>query len=84
VTFNLAWVLAWILGSRGLLSRRRAALFPLWFLGIAALGNGIAHPLLALRHNGYFPGVITAPAVAVAGLLLLRRLWHATSPQSPG
>jgi hypothetical protein len=55
-------------------------LFPLWFLGIACALNGLAHPLLALRSGGYFPGLITSPLVGVAGVLLLWRTLRVTAP----
>jgi hypothetical protein len=74
VSFNVAWLVAWVLCIPGLTARRHLALFPLWFLAIAAVANGIAHPALAARAGGYFPGLVTAPVLGVGGLLLLRRL----------
>ena len=47
VPFNVFWVIVWTLGLWGLRSRRRAALFPLWFLALGSMGNGLAHPALA-------------------------------------
>lgn len=78
VTFNLIWLGAWVLSVFGLAARRRVALFPLWFLGLGCVANGIAHPLFALRTGGYFPGLVTSPVVGVAGVLLLRRLSRVT------
>jgi len=40
--------------------------------------NGVGHPLWALRAGGYFPGLLTAPPVAIAGLVVLRRLLAVT------
>jgi hypothetical protein len=57
--------------------RRRAALFPLWFLAIGGVANGLAHPSFSLRTGGYFPGLVTSPLVGFASLLLLRRLARA-------
>lgn len=74
VSFNLAWLAIWALSIWGLSVRRRAALFPLWFLGIACVANGLAHPVLSVRAGGYFPGLVTSPLVGVVGTLLLRRL----------
>jgi hypothetical protein len=74
VSLNVCWLAAWAAGALGLSVRRHAALFPLWFLGLAGIANGVAHPLLALRSGGYFPGLVTAPVVGVAGVLLFRRL----------
>jgi hypothetical protein len=74
VPFNLFWLAAWVLSCRGLAAGRQPALAALWFLGIAGLVNGVAHPLLSLRSGGYFPGLIMSPLVCVAGFLLLRQL----------
>jgi hypothetical protein len=78
VSFNLIWLAAWVLGVFGLAARWRVALFPLWFLGLGCVANGIAHPLLSLRTGGYFPGLVTSPVVGVSGVLLLRRLFGIT------
>ena len=74
IAFNLAWLAVWAVSLRGSATRRHVALFPLWFLGIAGVVNGVGHPLLAARTGGYFPGLVTAPFVGVAGLLLLRAM----------
>jgi hypothetical protein len=80
VTFNLAWLVIWSLSVWGLAARRRVALFPLWFLGIAGVGNGLAHPMMAVTAGGYFPGLLTAPLVGVLAFLLMRRLLGLTAP----
>jgi len=80
VSFNVGWLAIWMLAGWGLARRFRPALFPLWFLAIGSAMNGIAHPLLALRAGGYFPGLVTSPLVGVAGFLLLRRLATITRP----
>jgi hypothetical protein len=75
VIFNAVWIAAWC--ASVLVTLRRAspvALFPLWFLGISAALNGVAHPLLAAARGGYFPGLWTSPLVGMAGVLLLRAL----------
>lgn len=74
VPFNLAWIIIWSLCVWGLAARRRAALFPLWFLGIGCIANGVAHPSFSALTGGYFPGLVTSPVVGVLGVLLLRRL----------
>ncbi len=79
VSFNGAWLGIWALSAWGLAYRRQVALFPLWFLGIASVGNGLAHPLLALNAGGYFPGLATSPLVAAVGALLLARLSRVTA-----
>ena len=74
VSFNLVWLAVWGLSLWGLAARRRIALFPLWFLGIGCVVNGLAHPALSVRTGGYFPGLVTSPLVGALGILLLRRL----------
>jgi len=78
VTFNLLWLTVWILSAIGLQRGHRVALFPVWFFAIAAMANGLAHPLLALAARGYFPGLITSPLVGLIGILLWRRLMALT------
>lgn len=79
VTFNLVWLVVWALSLWGLADRRQIALFPLWFLAIAGLANGVVHPLLSLRVAGYFPGLVTSPLVGLGGLFLLARLRAVTA-----
>ncbi len=78
VSFNLFWLAVWALSIWGFAARRRVALFPLWFLGIGCVANGVVHPLFSVRTAGYFPGLLTAPFVGIAGILLLRRLFLVT------
>jgi hypothetical protein len=80
VSFNLFWLGAWIVSIWGVTARRQSALFALWFLAIACVANGLAHPLLSARVGGYFPGLFTSPLIGIAGMLLLRRLLFATRP----
>jgi hypothetical protein len=74
LAFNLTWLAVWIASAIGLRAGQAAAYFPAWFLAIAAIGNGVAHPLLAIRAGGYFPGLVTSPLLAVGGILLWRRM----------
>jgi Protein of unknown function with HXXEE motif len=74
VVFNLIWLSVWMLSAIGLQRGCRFALFPVWFFAIAAIANGIAHPVLAVVAQGYFPGLITSPIVGVLGVLLWLRL----------
>jgi len=74
ISFNLAWIVAWGLSIRGLRRGYRAALFASWFLAIAGVANGVLHPMLSVLTSGYFPGLITAPAVGLICLVLIRRL----------
>ncbi len=76
--FNVAWLLVWAASVPGLRSGRAGALFAAWFLAIAGVINGIAHPLLAAASGGYFPGLWTSPFIGVASALLWLRLSRAT------
>jgi len=78
VVFNLIWLSVWILSAIGLQKGYRFALFPVWFFAIAAVANGIAHPLLAVIARGYFPGLITSPVIGFVGVLLGLRLFKLT------
>lgn len=78
IAFNVVWLLIWVIAARGMTSRHPITLFPLWFLGIAGVANGLAHPVLSLYVGGYFPGLVTSPLVGVAGVLLLSRLNRVT------
>ena len=80
--FNLLWIGAWILSVPGLRSARPLAFFAAWFLAIAGMINGIAHPLLALASGGYFPGLWTSPIIGGVCVLLWRRLQKATHRRS--
>lgn len=79
VSFNLMWIAIWIISVPLLRLRRRAAFFAAWFLAIAGVLNGVAHPMMALASGGYFPGLITSPLIGIAGVVLLRRLSRATA-----
>jgi hypothetical protein len=79
VSFNLAWIVIWA-GALLTAGRVRVALFPLWFLAIAAMANGIFHPLAAAAVGGYFPGLLTAPLLGLAGVPLFARLMRCTQP----
>ncbi len=79
VAFNVGWLVVWGLSVWGLAGRYRLALFPLWFLAIGSITNGVAHPLLSVWAGGYFPGVLTSPVVGVLGIVLLKRLRMVTS-----
>ena len=79
VSFNLVWLVIWA-AALITLGHLRVALFPLWFLAIAAIANGIAHPLGSLAVRGYFPGLVSAPLLGLAGVLLFGRLMAFTQP----
>src|SRR5262245_39672911 len=75
VTFNLFWLAVWVLSIQGLAGRQRVALFPLWFLALGCVANGVAHPAFAAVTGGYFPGLVSAAFVGLAGVVLVRRLF---------
>ena len=80
VAFNLMWLGIWVVSVPGVRSARAAAFFAAWFLAIAGMLNGVAHPLLAVAAGGYFPGLVSSPFIAVASVWLWLRLSAATLP----
>jgi hypothetical protein len=74
--FNLAWIAVWLIAVGAAAARRASgpAATVLTFLAIAAVVNGIVHPLLSLRAGGYFPGLFSSIPLALGGLWLWRRL----------
>lgn len=85
VAFNVAWLVIWSASVFGLRATRSPALFAAWFLAIAGVLNGLAHPLMALAVGGYFPGLVTSPAIGILALWLGIRLRAASAPRArPG
>jgi len=78
LTFNLAWLGIWLASIWGVRTARPAAFFAAWFLAIAGMFNGVAHPLLAIASSGYFPGLVTSVFIAAASAWLWRQLQRAT------
>jgi hypothetical protein len=76
VGFNVGWLVLWLVAAARLARGGRAAAAGAWFFALAGMANGVAHPLLALRAGGYFPGLWTAPVVGLAGVLVWRRMWR--------
>jgi hypothetical protein len=74
VPFNLLWLGIWANAAMRIDSPSRTVWFPLWFLAITMMLNGVSHPVLAVAAKGYFPGLVTAPAVGVAGFALWYRM----------
>ncbi len=79
VAFNLVWIGFWIASVPSLRIGRRLAFFAAWFLAIAGVLNGVAHPMMAIASGGYFPGLIRSPFIGFAGVFLWKRLHRATS-----
>ena len=78
VAFNIAWLAIWVVSASSLRGGGKTAFFAAWFLAIAAMLNGVAHPMMALASGGYFPGLITSPFIGFAGVFLWKRLGEAT------
>jgi hypothetical protein len=79
VAFNIAWIAFWLMSIPAIRLARRTAFFAAWFLAIAGVLNGIAHPLIAVGTAGYFPGLISSPFTGLACLVLWQRLQSATA-----
>ncbi len=82
VWFNVTWLAIWVIALFAVRAGLVIAVIPLWFLGLAMVLNLFAHPILALRVGGYFPGLLTAPLVGVLGVLVIRELMRVTSRES--
>jgi hypothetical protein len=78
VVFNLTLIAIWIASIPLLRSARRLGFFAAWFLAIAGMLNGIAHPLMAIASGGYFPGLVSSPFIGLVSIYLWRRLKGAT------
>lgn len=78
LVFNLVWLGIWVVSVPGIRSSRTGAFFAAWFLAIAGMFNAIAHPLLAIAANAYFPGLVSSPFIGAAGACLWLRLREAT------
>ncbi len=82
--FNLTWLAIWIVSVPALRAASRSAFFAAWFLAIAGIINAIAHPLLAVAAEGYFPGLVSSPFIGAAAAWLWLRLREATKlPPDP-
>lgn len=79
VVFNLTWIAIWIASVPLLRAARKPAFFAAWFLAIAGMLNGVAHPFMAVASGGYFPGLISSPFIGLASIYLWQRLDGATS-----
>ena len=74
VVFNVVWLAVFLAAAIGLEQRWRPAYVATLFLAIGGgIANGLGHIALAIRAEGYFPGLYTAPFALVAGIALLMR-----------
>lgn len=83
LAFNALWLGIWAAAILGIRSGHSWAFFAAWFLAIAAVVNGLAHPLAAALGR-YFPGLGTSVLVGGIGGWLWVRLREATRPQRSG
>jgi len=74
LALNVFWLAAWLLAAAGIRTLGRISAFALWFLAIASMANGIAHPVIAVAVGGYFPGLWSSPFVGILGVVLFRTL----------
>ena len=78
VTFNVTWLLIWMVAIATLARFRRLTAVALWFLAIASIANGVVHPVLSIIAGGYFPGLWSSFVVGMLGVVLVRRLASAS------
>lgn len=83
VTFNISWLAIWVVSMPLIRRGSSFAFFAAWFLAIAAMLNGVAHPIMALGSGSYFPGLLTSPLIGIAGVILWQRLREATVGPAP-
>jgi hypothetical protein len=82
VAFNVTWLVVWVASVSAASRGRRFAEWPLWFLALALVVNGVAHPVLAVRAGAYFPGLVTSVFAFLTGGVLLRWMVRVTRPAS--
>jgi hypothetical protein len=77
VAFNMIAYCLFLLGGLGMYRGIKFPMIAVWFFTIAGvLGNAVLHPLLAVRVEGYFPGLFTSFAYWILGPILFMRLWE--------
>jgi hypothetical protein len=82
VIFNMIAYCLFLLAGVGMYKGLKFPMIIVWFFTCAAtIGNGVLHPLLALRVGGYFPGLFTSFAYLIVGPMLFLRLWEGSNPQ---
>jgi hypothetical protein len=72
IVFNLIWIGIFLVSAVGVFRRVRLALLPVWFMAlIGGIGNSIFHTWLAVRGDGYTPGLATALVNLPLGVALV-------------
>lgn len=78
VAFNALLLAVWLAAIPGIRRGKSPAFPAAWFLALAGMLNGVAHPLLAVIVGGYFPGLVSSPFIGAAGVWLWLTLQRAT------
>ena len=81
LAFNLAWLAIWVASIPAVRSGQALGFFAAWFLAIAGMLNGVAHPMFAIAAGAYFPGLVSAPVIGAASVWLWLQLRRATAPK---
>lgn len=75
LTFNLVWLIVFIIAGLGLMRGRRGAYLLALFLALGGgVLNGLGHLALSIRQGGYFPGAYTGGLALIIGSILAFRL----------
>ena len=74
ICFNLGWIAIWCISIIGMWNGQRIAMIAIYFLALASLVNGVAHPIFSILTGGYFPGLWTSPLAGVIGWCLWKEL----------
>jgi hypothetical protein len=75
LTFNVVWLIVFLIAGFGLLRGKRGAYLIAMFLAVGGgILNGLGHIGLSVREGAYFPGAYTGVVALVVGSILAARL----------
>jgi hypothetical protein len=75
LTFNVVWLIVFLIAGFGLVRGRRGAYLVAMFLALGGgVLNGLGHIALSIREGGYFPGAYTGVLALVVGTVLAYRV----------
>jgi len=83
ILFNLGCLFLWTYSVYAIRRADNIALAAAWFLALAGILNGLAHPVLAVVSDTYFPGLLSSIPLAAVCCGLSISLIKATKPRSP-
>ena len=84
LTFNLVWLIVFLIAGFGLVRGRRGAYLVVMFLAIGGgVLNGLGHIALSIREGGYFPGAYTGALALLVGSVLTYRLMRRPLAATP-